>query len=249
MSDESDEVANDGMPLMIELRLEFHRALEEIEGRVIRMFALVAEDLAVVTDAILSGDDSMIGVLSEREQAIDLLNRETEALVNRHFACQSPVAGDLRLLLSVLQTVPELERSHDLIVDIANLAQCIDSGELSPRARGLIQRMGDTSAAMWRRAAEGWHSRDSSTFAVLDETDIEMDGFHSSLSAEVAKGQMGVPAAIPMTLIARFYARLGDHAVNVSRRIGYLVEGSPPTKLRQPKPSQPNLSQPNLSQY
>ena len=104
MSDESDEVANDGMPLMIELRLEFHRALEEIEGRVIRMFALVAEDLAVVTDAILSGDDSMIGVLSEREQAIDLLNRETEALVNRHFACQSPVAGDLRLLRPMEET-------------------------------------------------------------------------------------------------------------------------------------------------
>jgi phosphate transport system protein len=79
---------------------------------------------------------------------------------------------------------------------------------------------------MWRQAADSWYRRDRSGAAVLDQRDTEMDELHASLIAELASGQMALPVTMEMTLVARFYERLGDHAVNIARRVIYLA-GSP----------------------
>jgi phosphate transport system protein len=208
---------------MVEHRQEFQLALEAIEAKVIELFALVAGDLAGATDALLTGNNDIVKVLLEREQVIDALYPEIEELVNREIALQAPVASDLRFLLSVLRIVPELERSHDLLVDIARRANHVIGENLSPRSRGLVQRMGDLVSDMWRQAADSWYQRDRSAAAVLDQRDDEMDELHAALMAELASGQMALPVTMEMTLVARFYERLGDHAVNIARRVVYLA--------------------------
>jgi phosphate transport system protein len=213
---------------MVEHRQEFQVALEAIEAKVIELFALVAGDLAGATDALLTGNNEIVKVLLEREQVIDALYPEIEELVNREIALQAPVASDLRFLLSVLRIVPELERSHDLLVDIARRADHIIGENLSPRSRGLVQRMGDLVSDMWRQAADSWYQRDRSAAAALEERDDEMDELHAALMAELASGQMALPVTMEMTLVARFYERLGDHAVNIARRVIYLAGSQPP---------------------
>ncbi|MBV9660260.1 MAG: hypothetical protein JO337_03800 [Acidimicrobiales bacterium] len=208
---------------MVELRIQFHRQMETIEAKIIQLFALVAEDLAAATEALLSGDTATMDLLSEREMVMDEVHREVEALVNDQFALQAPVARDLRFLLSVLRIVPELERSHDLVVHIARHADHGLREELTPRSRGLIERMGRVGSDMWRRAADCWYERDSAAAALLEERDDEMDGLHAALIAELAGGRMAIPVVMDMTLVARFYERLGDHAVNVARRVVYLA--------------------------
>jgi phosphate transport system protein len=213
---------------MVEHRQEFQLALEAIEAKVIELFALVAGDLAGATDALLTGNNDIVKVLLEREQVIDALYPEIEELVNREIALQAPVASDLRFLLSVLRIVPELERSHDLLVDIARRADHVIGENLSPRSRGLVQRMGDLVSDMWRQAADSWYQRDRSAAAALEERDDEMDELHAALMAELASGQMALPVTMEMTLVARFYERLGDHAVNIARRVIYLAGSQPP---------------------
>jgi len=213
---------------MVEHRQEFQVALEAIEAKVIELFALVAGDLAGATDALLTGNNEIVKVLLEREQVIDALYPEIEELVNRQIALQAPVASDLRFLLSVLRIVPELERSHDLLVDIGRRADHVLGGDLSPRSRGLVERMGNLVSDMWRQAADSWYQRDRSAAAVLEERDDEMDELHASLMAELASGRMTVPVTMEMTLVARFYERLGDHAVNIARRVIYLAGSQPP---------------------
>jgi phosphate transport system protein len=212
---------------MPEHRQQFQRELDAIEAKVIELFAMVAEDLAGATHALLSGDSEVVKLLAERERTINALYSEIENLVNREIALQAPVASDLRFLLSVLRIVPELERSHDLVVHIAYRADHILSEDLTPRSRGLVERMGYVASGMWRQAADSWYGRDRSATAVLEECDHEMDELHASLTAELASGQMALPVTMEMTLVARFYERLGDHAVNISRRVVYLA-GSPP---------------------
>ena len=213
---------------MVEHRQEFQRELEAIEGKVIELFAMVAEDLGGATHALLSGDNEVVKVLAERDLVIDALYAEIEELVNRDIALQAPVASDLRFLLSVLRIVPELERSHDLVVDIARRADHILSDDLSPRSRGIVERMGNLVSDMWRQAAEAWYQRDRSAAAALAERDDEMDDLHASLIAELASGRMAIPVTMEMTLVARFYERLGDHAVNIARRVIYLAGSEPP---------------------
>jgi phosphate transport system protein len=208
---------------MVENRQEFERDLETIEAKVIELFAMVAEDLPGATHALLSGNNDVIDVLTERERAIDSLYLEIENLANREIALQAPVASDLRFLLSVLRIVPELERTHDLVMQIASRANHILGEDLSARSRGLVERMGGIASEMWREAADSWYQRDRSAAAALEERDDEMDELHASLMAELASGGMALPVTMEMTLVAHFYERLGDHAVNIARRVVYLA--------------------------
>ena len=212
---------------MVEQRQEFQRALEAIEAEVTGLFAMVAEDLPGATYALLSGNSEVLGVLAERERVIDVLYREIDELASREILLQAPVASDLRFLLSVLRVVPELERSHDLVVQIASRASHDLGEELSPGCRRLVERMGDLAWSMWRQVADSWRHRDRTVALALGERHDTMNELHANLIAELASGRMTLPAAMEMTLVARFYERLGDHAVNLARRVIYLAGSAP----------------------
>jgi phosphate transport system protein len=211
-----------------EHRQEFTRELEAIEAKVIELFAMVSEDLPGATHALLTGSHEVIEKLTEREQAIDALYVEIETMASREILLQAPVASDLRFLLSVLRIVPELERTHDLVMNIASRADHILGEDLTPRCRGLVERMGNLASSMWRQAVDSWYQRDRAAAGKLDERDDEMDQLYASLIAELAAGRMALPVTMEMTLVARFYERLGDHAVNIARRVAYLAGAHPP---------------------
>jgi phosphate transport system protein len=208
---------------MAEHRQEFERDLEAIEARIIELFAMVAEDLPEATNALLSGNNEIMQKLLERDKIISALYPETEQLANREILLQSPVADDLRFLLSVLRVLTEFELSHDLVIQIASRANHSLSDELSPRTRGIIERMGSLAGDMWRQAADCWYQRDRDAALALAERDDEMDQLYSSLVGELASGSMTLPVTMEMTLVARFYERLGDHAVTIARRVVYLA--------------------------
>ena len=208
---------------MDEHRREFDRQLDAIDVKVIELFAMVCEDLPRATQALLSGSNEVAGQLAERDRAIDALYREIEQLVSREILLQAPVASDLRFLLSVLRIAPELERTHDLECQIASRAGDLLAAELSPCCSRLIERMGELARDMWRRTADSWYQRDGSAASALARVNDEMHELHTSLVAELASGRMSSPVMVEMALVARFYERLGDHAVNITRRVGYLA--------------------------
>ena len=212
---------------MAEHRQDFERELEAIEARIIELFAIVAEDLPEATKALLTGNNEIMQRLTDRDKAISALYPETEQLANRAILLQAPVADDLRFLLSVLRVLTEFELSHDLVMQIASRANHFLGEDLTPRTRGLIERMGSVASDMWRQAADCWYQRDRSAALALAERDDEMDQLYSSLFGELASGQMALPVTMEMTLVARFYERLGDHAVTIARRVVYLAGQTP----------------------
>jgi phosphate transport system protein len=208
---------------MVERRQEFERDLEAIEAKVIELFAIIAEDLPAATTALLTGNNDIMQKLLERDKTVSALYPETEQLANREILLQAPVADDLRFLLAVLRVLTEFELSHDLVIQIASRANHFLADDLSPRTRGIIERMGVVVADMWRQAADCWYQRDRSAALAVAERDDEMDQLYSSLIAELASGQMTLPVTMDMTLVARFYERLGDHAVTIARRVVFLA--------------------------
>jgi len=204
-------------------RQEFDRELGAIEAKVVELFAMVAEDLPRATDALLNGNSEAVRALAERDRAIDALYPEIEELADHELLLQQPAASDFRLLISVLRVVPELERSHDLIVDIARRGNLILSQDLSARSRGLIEHMGNLASEMWREAVDCWCERDRSAAVALGERDSEMGELYAGLMAELASGEMTLPVTMQLTLVARFYERLADHAFNIARRVIYLA--------------------------
>jgi phosphate transport system protein len=208
---------------MEELRTRYHRQLEEVEGQVIHLFALVSEGLAAATEALLDGDPNTANVLAERESEIGDLYQHVETVAYQQFALQGPIASELRFLLSVLRIAPELERAHALALHIARRANPDLQVQLTPRMRGLIELMGRVASEMWRVAADGWYERNAGVAEDLEERDDDLDALRAALMDELGRSNLALPAAIEMGLIARFYERLGDHALSVSERIAYLA--------------------------
>jgi phosphate transport system protein len=204
-------------------RQELDRALETIEAKVIELFAIIAEDLPQATAALLRGDGDVLSGLTARQQEINGWYPQVEAMVSQQILRRAPVARDLRFLLAVLRVAGDFDRAHRLVVHIAARASTNLSADLSPACRVLIAEMGKLAAGMWRGAADAWYQRDQAAADMLLVQDADLDELCASLIAQLASGVMTVPAAMELRLVARFYERLGDHAVKVAGRVVYLA--------------------------
>ena len=209
-----------------ELRRRFHQQLDEIDAKVIRLFALVTEGVAAATDALLAGDVEAARALTERDEMVDTLEHDLEQVAERELLMETPMAGDMRYLVSVLRVVPELERSGDLAAHIAQRAAAGLALRLTPSVRGHLEQMGAICGELWRRAADAWAERDGEVAAQLDVADDRLDELHDELVAELGRADIALADALQTTLVARFYERLGDHAVHIAERVRYLAHGS-----------------------
>ena len=92
---------------------------------------------------------------------------------------------------------------------------------MSPLSRGIVQRMAEAALEMWRDAADAYAERSAQSDS-LHEDDEELDILHDRLVKEIAAEAMPIAIGAQVTLLARFYERLGDHAVNLARRVEML---------------------------
>jgi phosphate transport system protein len=197
-----------------------------IDTRVTQLFAMVSEALAGATEALLSNDIRAGLAVVEGDQSVDDLTAEVELLVWRKLDDETTPTGTLRQLVGLLLILPELERSGDLAEHIAQRAVTNLGAEMSPLSRGIVQRMAEVALQMWRDAADAYGDRASRAEA-LSEDDEEIDILHDRLTGEIAAETMPTAVGAQVTLLARFYERLGDHAVNLARRIEMLNGPSP----------------------
>jgi phosphate transport system protein len=209
-----------------ELRRRFHKQLDDIDAKVVRLFALVREGIAASTDALLAGDTDAARELAGQDQLVDALEADLEQITERELLTQTPMAGDMRYLVSVLRVVPELERSGDLAEHIAQRAANGLALRLTPTVRGLLEQMGTTCVELWRGAVDAWIDRDVDAAAALDAADDQLDDLQDQLMIELEMADIALVDALQTTLVARFYERLGDHAVHITERVRYLVAGS-----------------------
>jgi phosphate transport system protein len=207
----------------VELRIRYHRHLDELDADVIRLFATVRERVAAATDSLVTGDTEAAHDVTSTDVQVDHLQREVELLTERLLLTESPMCGDMRYLVTVLRIVPQLERCGDLAEHVAQRTIAGLGSRLTARARQLLARMGSRCDTMWAETAKAWTVRDASAAEALDVLDDELDALHDELTAEILNGGITVADAMQATLVGRFYERLGDHAVHIARRIARLA--------------------------
>ena len=202
--------------------------LEQIDRKVLQLFALVGDSVSGATHALLAGDREAAKALADRDEVVDSLCHDIEELTLQ----QLTVAGitspnQLRYLVTVIRMLPDLERNGDLAEHVARRAARGLGAELSARSRGLLERMGEVAVHMWRATTDAYAERQANGWALVDDLDDEMDDLHVSLTVEVVAGTMPLPVAVELALLARFYERFGDHAVNLAKRVAVLARTSP----------------------
>lgn len=192
---------------------------EQLRPQVVQIFALVGEAIAGATHALLSGDRELAKRIVEKDIAIDNLVNSMVGIAEMQLLENDTLnIADRRRLLTLLRILPEIERNGDLAEHIARRAARGLGNEMSPRSRGLVERMGEVASTIWREATDVIIDGKLEQAGAIEEIDDELDDLHVSLTAELTSGSMTLPVAVELALLARFYERFGDHCVNLARR-------------------------------
>jgi phosphate transport system protein len=199
--------------------LPLARLSEELHPQIVRTFALVGEAIAGATHALLANDRELAKRVVEQDIIIDDLVDQLVSTVEERLLETAPLdVKGRRDLLILLRILPEIERNGDLAEHVARRAARGLGSEMSPRSRGLIERMGEVASTIWREATDIIIDGKNGSAGFIEDIDDELDDLHVSLTAELTSGSMSVPVAVEVALIARFYERFGDHCVNLARR-------------------------------
>jgi len=195
------------------------RLNEDLRPQTVRIFALVGEAIAGATHALLANDRELAKRVVEHDIVIDDLVDELVSVAEARLLESAALDVDgRRELLILLRILPEIERNGDLAEHVARRAARGLGSEMSPRSRGLIERMGEVASTIWREATDVIIDGKNEAVGAMEDIDDELDDLHVSLTAELTSGSMSVPVAVEVALMARFYERFGDHCVNMSRR-------------------------------
>ena len=211
-----------------------------VEDGISVLFRLVSESLGWATSALLEQDFEGAKRVIEGDVDIDRHCELLTALVKERLAEASKDPEQVEELVAVLQIVPELERSADLAKHIARRSMEGLGGVITPRSRGLIQAMSEVTIEMWKAAGAAYTSRSREASFQLEESDEELDHLCASLVAEGLTQSEYPKVAVDLALIARFYERLGDHAVNLARRIN---EMAAPRRMSSGRPLVPAVDE------
>ena len=196
---------------------------QRADRSVLVLYATVVESIGWATAALLDQDVDLADRVIADDRKVDAQCDDVIGLIKDRLADATVEPGELEDLIAILQMVPELERSADLAEHIAQRARQGLGGSLSPRARGLIQSMCDAGIRMWQLSSRAYAERSRDLSFEISEADDELDNLSAGLLREGAAGGVDPAVAAELALIARFYERLGDHAVNLARRSAAMV--------------------------
>ncbi|MFV0308477.1 MAG: phosphate signaling complex protein PhoU [Desertimonas sp.] len=212
-----------------DLRPQFHRELDSIREDIARMAAWVTEAIPEATEILLTQDLAGADELVRADAEIDRKAFELEERCYTVIARQSPVARDLRALVSALRIIAEVERSADLAVNICKAARRMHGHRLDATLRGIVRKMGDQAHHLFKEATESYLAGDATRATALADMDEYLDDLQRELIATIFRSEneerMQLQVAVQLAVVARFYERIGDHAVNMGERTRYVVEG------------------------
>jgi phosphate transport system protein len=210
------------------MRDEFHRELQRLEARLQFESDLVMRSLRLALTALNDSDDDAAEEVIRFDDQVDAVYLEIEQGIQDLLATQTPVASDLRLVLSILHVNLHLERMADYCVTIAKLVKLTEN---RPEVSGLIEAfeaMGSRAEEMIRVAVDSFAARDVARAESLVELDelIERANNHVLDEVFMIADDLEVRRwSLRMLIVSRCLERIGDHAVDIGEQTAYLVTG------------------------
>jgi phosphate transport system protein len=212
-----------------ETRRAFHEELDEIAKDVVQLGALASQAIEAGTEAFLTADLTAAERVVADDVVLDDLAHSVESRTYQLLARQQPMAVDLRMLVTVLRVIHELERAGDNVVNIAKTTRRLYPYELDPKIRGLLHRMREQAIAQLTVAVEAFAQRDPGRAAALADMDDVMDDLQKDLFRTLFSSNVHEESAlqrvVQIALVGRYYERIADHAVNTGERVAFMVTG------------------------
>jgi len=213
--------------LVKSMRTRFDEQLRQLNVELIRMGSLCEEAISIAAK-VLEGEKN---ISNERvfaiEGEIDQLEHDIESLCMRMLLQQQPVASDLRVISAALKMISDMERIGDQAADIAEL--CPYVGDTLAQGRLHITNMARAAVSMVIESIEAFVQGDLKMACKVVQDDDKVDELFLKVRAELIgclKEEVGDPEAIlDLLMIAKYFERIGDHAVNVAEWVEYSITG------------------------
>ena len=192
------------------------------------MMALkVDEALALSTQVLLTGDRDLADQVIAGDDAIDSMFVSLTERCYDLLCRQSPVASDLRLVVSVVRILGDLERTGDLCLRIVKLAPEQPLLASNEETFSILRAMASEATELYRLATRAWAAQDLRLAKTLESRDDSMDRHNSDLMAALLhlEGPEAVPLAIQTLLAGRALERIADHSVMIGERLRYMLTG------------------------
>ncbi len=213
----------------MEHRRAYHEELDTLQADILRLGGMVIETVPRGTEVLLKGDLQAAQDLINYDDHVDRLSVDVEERIYLVIARQAPMAGDLRHLVTMSKLVGELERSADLMVNVSKAARRMYGSEMTPRIRGVVAAMAGEAKRLLQLSMDAYADGDQALAAALDDIDDKLDELNVDMVEAVfaahTDGAIDLQAAVQLALVARYYERIGDHAVNIGHRVTYMVTG------------------------
>ncbi|MCF6387582.1 phosphate signaling complex protein PhoU [Mycobacterium sp. MBM] len=213
------------------MRTAYQEQLSSLTVQLGEMCGLAGVAMERATQALLQADLALAEqVISDHDRITEISARAEEAAFLL-LALQGPVAGDLRIIVSGIQMVADIDRMGALALHVAKIARRRHPQHALPEeVNGYFAEMGRVAVELSRSAQEVLETLDPEKAARIREEDDAMDDLHRHLFTVLMDKDWkhGVTAAVDVTLLSRFYERFADHAVEVARRVIFTATGELP---------------------
>jgi phosphate transport system protein len=216
------------------MRQAFHEQLDSVFSDLAGVCRMVETAVGDATQALLQGDAEVAERVISGDAAIDGAREKIEETCFSLLSLQQPVAGDLRVVVSALRMVSELERMGDLSVHVAKIARLrVPEVAVPEQVRSTMTRMGEVAEDMVARVSRIITDKDVEAAIELGRDDEVMDQLRRRSFTELLSEEWvhGVEAAVDVALLGRYYERIADHAVSVANRVVFVVTGEVPVEV------------------
>ena len=209
------------------MRGRFDEQLMLLNKKMIEMGALCENVIAISAKALLEGDVDKAKTVKETGVGIDHMEREIESICLKLLLQQQPVARDLRQISAALKMITDMERIGDQAEDIAEIIPFL-SGRTGEECAE-IREMAEVTINMVTDCVDAYVKQDlklaRSVYEHDDVVDACFDKVKTKLISMIADNTDNGEYAIDLLMIAKYFERIGDHAVNVAEWVEFSVTG------------------------
>lgn len=209
------------------MRNRFNEQLMQLNRELIEMGALCEEAILVASESLLANDKQLAAKVAPLDSEIDRKERTIESLCLKLLLQQQPVARDLRQISAALKMITDMERIGDQAEDIAEIICSID---VYPAGNSrLLQEMADATIKMVTESVDAFVKNDIIIAKKVIEDDDIVDSYFDQIKqkliASIAEDPDNGEFAIDILIIAKYFERIGDHAVNIAEWVIFSVTG------------------------
>lgn len=209
------------------MRSRFDEQLALLNRELIEMGAMCEEVIALVSKALTTGDKSYAEKVAPTDSGIDRMERDIETLCLKLLLQQQPVARDLRQISAAIKMITDMERIGDQASDIADIITFLD-GRTGGECK-YISLMAEAAIKIVTESIDAFVKRDLTLAQTAINHDDTVDDYFEkvkkSLIKMISENPQDGEYALDLLMIAKYFERIGDHAVNIAEWVVFSVTG------------------------